>query len=333
MIRFQENRTSQILAYFLNPDSPHGQKTKFLQKFLELVQLEFKDLSNVQVCCEKLIKNNRRIDIHIQIGKFQIGIENKLWAVDQNNQLRDYAEHLNCCSKDNYLLLYLTPDGKEPGAHSIDLITRQTLQTNNRFKKLNYEEQIIQLVDEWIAVCKADNVRYYLVQFRQHIEQKFSNTKKSIMTDSMKKLIYDNKNEVETLLGTYFELQNEVLKKLQLIQDRLNSHEVSEADVIIFKQNIFTHMENVKIYKWSISQGGNLVWIQVIQEGIELYINYYYHAGEVSTNLADEIDQSVLSRQKDYLLASATAGEISDKFLENVYVAISIMRNSNKSSC
>jgi hypothetical protein len=71
----------------------HGQKDRFLQLFLKILQINHK-LKNPQVYCEYLIKNNRRIDIVIEDVDFIIAIEAKIYAKDQENQLLDYSNFL-----------------------------------------------------------------------------------------------------------------------------------------------------------------------------------------------------------------------------------------------
>lgn len=61
-----ENKTSEILAYFLNPKEKHAQGDVFLDSFLKLLPENVKtnnELRNAKVKCEYTIDNNRRIDI------------------------------------------------------------------------------------------------------------------------------------------------------------------------------------------------------------------------------------------------------------------------------
>ncbi len=93
-----ENRLSSLLASLLEPRGGHGQGSKFLESFIGLLPARVREqntmlnLTTAAVNLEAVITNDRRIDIVISFGKeFAIGIENKPWALDQKNQLEDYA--------------------------------------------------------------------------------------------------------------------------------------------------------------------------------------------------------------------------------------------------
>jgi hypothetical protein len=89
-----ENKVSQILAYFLDEKQNHGQGDLFLKEFVNQFYGKEIDTTNSINICEKVITQNRRIDIYLEIGELIIAIENKIWADDQHNQLKDYATYL-----------------------------------------------------------------------------------------------------------------------------------------------------------------------------------------------------------------------------------------------
>lgn len=106
---------SRFLAYLLSPTGKYkcggnGSKeinvthdfgTEFLKKFIKKCELKIieKDLNNAEVFIEYPTDYNRRIDILIKIGNFWIGIENKIYAGDQENQLNDYYYFLKSKTK------------------------------------------------------------------------------------------------------------------------------------------------------------------------------------------------------------------------------------------
>jgi len=85
-----ENGLSDIIAELLNPNGSHGQGDIFLKGFLEII-VEQKGYSTQNA------NLYRRIDITIEFdsGKSAIGIENKPWAGEQEDQIKDYKEHLS----------------------------------------------------------------------------------------------------------------------------------------------------------------------------------------------------------------------------------------------
>ena len=96
---------SSFLATLLDPKGSHGQGNLFLKAFLDMLSaverksqasLDF-DITSVEV--EKSIgtldeETGGRIDLYITDGKYQIIIENKIYAGDQINQMKRYW---NCC--------------------------------------------------------------------------------------------------------------------------------------------------------------------------------------------------------------------------------------------
>ena len=172
-----ENKTSEILAYFLNPKQKHGQGNSFLKKFLEIIDFDTEKISelinkDVKIECEHIIPNNRRIDIFISFeDSYCLAIENKIWAEDQGNQLTDYDLYLRNKFTDNYCLLYLTPYGKNPTENSISetIISQRKISSN--IKIISYASQLINCIKEWSKLCRADRVRSFLIDFEQYLNQ------------------------------------------------------------------------------------------------------------------------------------------------------------------
>jgi hypothetical protein len=119
-----ENGISDILRDLLDPRGPHGQGDRFLRLFLQSLGLArlLDDTPRVDVYREHLtasIKQDRRridlvIEIHSQSKSWAVGIENKPWAIEQDNQLHDYATHLESRFSKQFHLVYLSGDGGEP---------------------------------------------------------------------------------------------------------------------------------------------------------------------------------------------------------------------------
>ena len=124
-IKLNENMSSRILADLLDPAGAHGQERRFLKDFSELPKLKEKkvDLAGEVFCIQREsptlrnAKQDRRMDIFIRTPKGLLGVETKIWSGDQDNQLKDYLEHLKkeaAFRNADYWLLYLTPYGREP---------------------------------------------------------------------------------------------------------------------------------------------------------------------------------------------------------------------------
>lgn len=183
-----ENTTSRVLAFFLNPSANHGQKNTFLKIFINHLEERISKISDemalalrncinaemIRVATEEHTEGSRRIDIVIAFGvngkNFIIGIENKIGATDQESQISDYSKELNERTGGKYLLIYLTPDGRSPSENSIKQTERELLEKKCRFLKLSYKSDIIKLFEEFEQGCKADCVKAFLRDFTKHLK-------------------------------------------------------------------------------------------------------------------------------------------------------------------
>lgn len=128
---------SMFLANLLNPKGSHGQRGKFLEAFLKMLQKTFPaisadslelDITNASVDVEKYIgrqtdSEGGRIDIYLTDGKHCIIIENKIYAVDQHHQMLRYWNYGMSQKGDDteksFVLIYLTLDGCSPSKESL----------------------------------------------------------------------------------------------------------------------------------------------------------------------------------------------------------------------
>ena len=93
----------------------------------------------------------RRIDLFIHSDNFEIIIENKIWAGDQPNQLKDYYNNRvnenknNNEIKYNIFIVYLTRNRDKPSEFSIDRELIADLENKNKICYLSHED-----IAEWI---------------------------------------------------------------------------------------------------------------------------------------------------------------------------------------
>lgn len=128
---------SMFLANLLNPKGSHGQRGKFLEAFLKMLQKSFPaisadslelDTAIASVEVEKYIgrqtdSEGGRIDIYLTDSKHSIIIENKIYAGDQHHQMLRYWNY-GMSQKGNdteksFVLIYLTLDGCSPSKDSL----------------------------------------------------------------------------------------------------------------------------------------------------------------------------------------------------------------------
>lgn len=129
-VSYKENYHSAFIAYLLDTNSEHYQSVfaeLFLAKLSKEQTIPSKVFGNLSV--EKLqsvateatterIKQNRRVDILLQFDNFvNIIIENKIYAKDQNAQIKDYVFDISK-NKDytpnKTLVIYMHPNEKDP---------------------------------------------------------------------------------------------------------------------------------------------------------------------------------------------------------------------------
>lgn len=179
-IDLDENRMSDVFAYLLNPDETHGQGDLFLREFLSDVPLKWlpeSDWSRVSIGREVItsrIENwNRRIDIEIafQIDDswVAIAVENKPWAGDQDQQLSDYARHLESMYKGRFKLIYLTPKGEDPSEYSITREQREQLENEGKLANASIRKWAGD--NGWLKRAenevKVERVRWFVSDFRK----------------------------------------------------------------------------------------------------------------------------------------------------------------------
>ena len=155
---------STIIAHLLNPNGSHGCADTFLKLFLSTLSA-FNDwnfvsknaVSEIEYLIGPISKSYNeggRIDILIETadGKNAIIIENKIYASDQPKQLiryYNYAEQKY--GPENYKLLYLTLQGREPSVGSIkgkNTILKNDIEQQDFFC-VSYAVDIIQ----WLEKC------------------------------------------------------------------------------------------------------------------------------------------------------------------------------------
>ena len=147
-----ENTHSTILAELLNPEGTHGLHNSFLKLFLDINQIEGFDSRNALVRTEVAVSEYGRIDILIESSNWAVIIENKFYAKDQPEQLKRYNEYaIGKYGVGNYMILYLTPDGRyasDDSGRGVD------------YRCISYKKTII----EWLGQCVGIAVHRPLVR-------------------------------------------------------------------------------------------------------------------------------------------------------------------------
>lgn len=319
-----ENKISQVLAYFLDEKQNHGQGNIFLKEFVKTFYDKEIDVENSVNICEKIISENRRIDIYIELKELTIAIENKIWADDQTNQLSDYSKYLEQKSKGNYLLLYLNPYGLEPNPKSINKKLKESLIEQKKFNIISYKQDIINLINNWLVICEADNVSHFLKEFKKYLEIKFLGKNTLNMSKELRSIILNNEREVQELVNEYKAIENEILGKLNIVGKELDGINVDlDLGMELSKSGLF-NWEGARVYKYSISKNGNKIWIQLVKSEIHLYSNYYLQEG--TDVILNEILTELNINKNNKINHNQNKSELVNLFLSQVNIAKESLR-------
>ncbi len=192
-----ENASSRVLAFLLDPQETHGQGTAFLCVFVRKFFPEWQKLplGNVNVLVEYSTEESRRIDVYLKIGDHHIGIENKFrGASDQRNQVLDYLKELEKKAKEKenkFSLIYLGTKGEKPSYESYPQLERGRYKDHfilGSWIPFSHEEDtpagdILSWLEECIKDCQADNVRWFLKQFASYVRNEILGKREADMTN------------------------------------------------------------------------------------------------------------------------------------------------------
>lgn len=324
-----ENKVSQILAYFLDEKQNHGQGNAFLNEFVNAFCNQEIDTSSSVNICEKSITKNRRIDIYIELPDTTIAIENKIWADDQRNQLRDYASYLEKKTNGNFLLLYLTPYGSEPSEKSIDDELKQELIEGEKLKIISYKHDIIDLINRWLVICEADSVSHFIKEFKKFLEIKFLGNNTLNMSKNLRQIIYQNETEVQSLVAEYKAIENEIVLKLNETGKALQKETPNLNPGLEFSRSGLFNWGGARVYKFSVSKEENKIWIQLVKDEIHLYSNYYVQDG--SSQLFIDIASSAGLNDEVIIDHKQSKKELIKLFLRQVEMTNEIFAKYDKS--
>lgn len=229
-LRTDEMGLSRCIASLLNPNGTHGQGRVFLAAFLNKVGPESSWMTTAEDCkveTEKQANGQRRIDIYMNFPKAGVlGIENKPWADDQNQQLSDYADFLEAASGNKkWLLIYLS--NCDPSEESITTHKREMLEEYGQFVRLTYTDII-----EWLDYCagqsKALVVRVFIEELAKFIRMNINGELDMSEEIEMKRVILKSPESLSSAFQVFKAMdgaKKELLKQFHdELDDRLKVH-------------------------------------------------------------------------------------------------------------
>jgi hypothetical protein len=192
---------SKFIKFLLNPNEKngHGYHDAFLKLFIDMLKEKigqkknvaeipsYKDYKSAKVTPEAPTNKGRFIDILIEIKGHFIIIENKIHAIDQNRQLRDYNKYIIKKYNKKPTLVYLTLYGKKASRKSLRKEVKEEAEKkynlcHQDYIQLSYEKDIIGWIKSSINFIINNNpgdtkMLFLLTEYFEMLERIFNRYK------------------------------------------------------------------------------------------------------------------------------------------------------------
>lgn len=213
LFSINEMTLSKCLAFLLDEKETHGQKDLFIKKFYEM----FPSHENIKftpkqyhVDVEYMINTGRRLDILLTDNKKYIAIENKPWACDQKEQLKDYGIWLQqkAQTNDSWLLIYLS--NRKVSESSLPKTTDEAIKKN--IIPITFSQLRNWLIDCALYV-QAPKVKLFVEDLIQYIQEEVNGEIDMIQKQELIELILSNPNNLNS---AFLIAQNAAILKTEL---------------------------------------------------------------------------------------------------------------------
>lgn len=176
LFRPNENALSRVIGDLLDPRGTHGQGSLFLNALLDalgLPSVSLRHRNNVRVRYEVLTsrlptgKERRRIDLVVETPTVLLGIENKPWVKQSQDQLRDYSHQLELDARAKGLrpvLVFLSGQEEESAPGKVRRM---------RYHTADQEPSLHRVLSSTIESVRAARARAHVEDFVRYIETKF----------------------------------------------------------------------------------------------------------------------------------------------------------------
>ncbi|MGL5254582.1 MAG: PD-(D/E)XK nuclease family protein [Brevinema sp.] len=216
---YDENSYNAILCRLLKVPS---YRKKFFAQLFSLKLSDFECDTKNKFQTEVTTTENRRMDIYLETDNSIVCIENKIFAEDQENQLKDYWKEIKkrAGKKKKAYIIYLSLDGYPPSEFSIEPKEWKKLSNENIAYTLSYHD-----IEKWLKNCEQlqrgidKEVLFLLKQYHQNVEYLLQQEKNSEILKKMVLKYFKNKEiNSEQEWTTFYEIcrpkDNELRKQL-----------------------------------------------------------------------------------------------------------------------
>ncbi len=231
--RFEE-RCSQILRFYLDPNGPHNLKSLLLKSLLETMQktdIHFSQ-SCTKVLTEEMTEDGKYIDITVVSDSMVIAIENKIGA-NLYNPLDSYVRYINSNYSDKADKLFVVLSVKR-----ITDPAELHKMRDNGYLYINYSNLFTAIKGNLGSFALDADQAYmtFLLDFIRTIENRYFNRNMEL-----KKFFYDNRSEINRLIWHYDNFKNEI-------------HQMRKEKIASYKSLICSRTQA----NWWIYQGWDL---------------------------------------------------------------------------
>ena len=292
---------SRFICSLLDPNSPHYQKELFLELFIKACGLEDFGL-NSQIA--KVYKEYENIDIYITDGTKHIILENKIYAGDQEAQIKRYIKTIqqeNGNEAEIYVL-FLSPQGREPTGYSLDGLKIKDGRISNekgdeiaKFKAISYDKEIT----AWLDLCLEEtgnltNLSIVISQYKNVIEKIYGKYKGVQMdTNEISKIILENYDIVEEIKNKYFDIasSNKLNEFMSNVKTELEKRLSQEWHVDIRAADTSRYFSPISLYKHNWGDGSilNLILEFDSKNFLNPYIGLKYNKDKINNERIKDI--------------------------------------------
>lgn len=190
-----ENPVSDLLAFFIDPDAPHGLNTLVLGALLECLSSPVDASLLSPPAREVMTQEGSRIDLLLESVEWAMALENKIWH-QQNNPFTDYSRYLAQKFPDKKpMLVVLSPEGQAPAG----------------WTGISYGMFISALSPMLGMACVSSSLNKWHVLLREFILHLESLMGKNTIAPETEKFVLENLLKIQEVAL----LKNAVVKSLQ----------------------------------------------------------------------------------------------------------------------
>ena len=201
-----ENVCSNILQFYLQPDNEHGFDSLLLDSIFTLINEKVViNGQNIDVRREESTDKDKRIDLVIESDDFILGIENKIFAYE-DNPFKDYAKHL-----DKYL-----PKGCKVYKVLLSLRSIKETPCLCGFYPITYDllfQKVIANIGSYFLTAREPHITFLrdFIQTIQNLQRETS------MDQQRFEYFRDNQQDIETLITELGLLRKDLRRRVNLL--------------------------------------------------------------------------------------------------------------------